>query len=80
MPLLVLESYFESTPIEECKRMWSLFSSFQDAFSSPLFINQVHPTDPSLAILNIVNSLLHRTSKVKDSSFRGSLMMWVRVA
>ena len=41
MPLLVLESYFESTPIEECKRMWSLFSSFQDAFSSPLFINKV---------------------------------------
>ena len=75
MPLLLMESYFESTPIEECKKMWGVFASFQEEFSSPLFINKTHPTDTSLAILNIVNSLLHRTSKVKDSAFRGSLMM-----
>lgn len=75
MPLLLMESYFELSPIEECKKMWSVFASFQEEFSSPLFINKAHPTDTSLAILNIVNSLLHRTSKVKDSAFRGSLMM-----
>ena len=75
VPLLLMESYFDSSPIEECKKMWSVFASFQKEFSSPLFINEAQATDTSLAILNIVNSLLHRTSKVKDGAFRGSLMM-----
>lgn len=76
MPLLLMESYFESSPNRGNARSCGVwFASFQEEFSSPLFINKAHPTDTSLAILNIVNSLLHRTSKVKDSAFRGSLMM-----
>lgn len=76
VPLMVFSNCFETTPISECEQLWKVFISFRKDFSSPLFISKTQ-ANTNLSILAIVNSLLKRASRMRYSSFRGDLMMWM---
>lgn len=71
MPFMLLDDFFESSSIELCEKMWNVLISLQDEIQ--VLISKSANTGFSL--LNIVNSLLRRTSRVKDGPFRGSVMM-----
>lgn len=75
-PLLIMDELFESIPINECESIWKIFSSFQKEFSLLLRNDKKGASLTTLAILKLVNSLLRRTCIMRDSSFRGSMMMY----
>ena len=77
VPLLVFSNCFETTPIDECEQLWKVFISFRKEFASSLFISG-DQTNTNLSILAIVNSLLKRASRMRNSSFRGDLMLSCR--
>ena len=71
LPLMLLDDYFESSTIEQCEKMWNVLITMQEDIKA--LISKASTT--GYALLNIVNSLLRRTSKVKNGPFRGSIMV-----
>ena len=71
MPLMLLDNFFESSSLALCEKMWNVLITMQDEIQQLISKN----SNAGFALLNIVNSLLRRTSKMKDGAFRGSVMM-----
>lgn len=72
LPLMLLDDFFESSSIEQCEKMWNVLLTMQSEIQSLISLSP----NSGLLLLNIVNSLLRRTSKMKDGPFRGSVMMY----
>lgn len=72
MPLMLLDDFFESSSIEQCQKMWNVLLTMQSEIQKLISLSP----NSGLSLLNIVNSLLRRTSKMKDGPFRGSVMMY----
>ena len=75
-PLLIMDELFESVPIAECEAIWNDFKTHQKDISALLHLDEKRYSLTSLAVLKLVNSLLHRTCQLRDCAFRGSLMMF----
>lgn len=71
LPFMLLENYFDSSTIEQCEQLWNVLVTMQKEIQTLVSKS----SNNGFSILNIVNSLLRRTSKVKDGPFRGSVMM-----